>query len=125
MSKLADALRAMRVFNDHALLMRFAADKQKAVCVLYDPSWTQTARPALCRVWSPFFETDPRAHWSDHGCKTFVGNRAESMPLALAWAQEKYGVSEWAPSPFGGAKVPKEIRDAAKRAVLEAEAKRG
>ena len=125
MSKLADALRAMRVFNDHALLMRFAADRRMAVCVSYIPHEAQMVNAARSQVSSPFFKTDPRAHWSDHGCKTFVGNRAESMPLALAWAQEKYGVSEWAPSPFGGAKVPKEIRDAAKRAVLEAEAKRG
>ena len=55
----------------------------------------------------------------DQGSKAFVGYRAESMPLALAWASERYGVTEWAPSPFGGAQVPKEIRDAAERAVKE------
>ena len=125
MSKLADALRAMRVFNDHDLLTRFAADRRMAVCVSYIPHEAQMVNAARSQVSSPFFDTDRNAHWSDNGCKTFAGNRAESMPLALAWAQKKYGITEWAPSPFGRAKVPKEIRDAAERAATEAEAKRG
>lgn len=123
MSRLADALRAMGVFNDYGLLMRFATDKRSAVAVAYSPRAEGASRVSVSSVSSPFSQTDPGAHWSDHGCKTFAGNRAESMPLALAWAQKTYGITEWAPSPFGGAKIPKRIRDAAECAVKEA--KRG
>lgn len=65
-------------------------------------------------VWSPSFITDPKAHWSDHGRKAFVGNRSKSMPQALAWATETYGITEWVPSPFGGSKIPKLVLDKAK-----------
>ena len=123
MSRLADALRAMGVFNDYNLLTLFATDKSRAVAVSYTPWETTRVLPAASAVSSPFFQTDPGSSWFDRGRKTFVGNRAESMPLALAWAQEKYCITEWAPSPFGGSKVPKYIRDAAERAVKEA--KRG
>lgn len=117
MSRLADSLRAMSVYNDHNLLSRFSIAQRRAVCVSYSPSESQSVSCAQSQVWSPFFKTHPDAHWSDRGYKSFVGHRNKSMPLALAWASERYGITEWAPSPFGGAKVPKEIRDAAERAV--------
>lgn len=123
MSKLADKLRAMRVFNDHDLLSRFAANRKRAIAVDYIPPEGRLVRAHSSRVWSPFFQTDPNSAWYDHGHKTFVGRRSESLPKALAWATEQYGIAEWATSPFG-AKIPKDAMDAASRAARDAPAER-
>lgn len=116
MSKLADTLREMRVFNTHELLVRFRLRDVPSITCFYElaESW----RPQKSAVYSPFGKTDPNAAWYDYGCKAFVGKRSESMPQALAWAEAQYGVSEWAPSPFGGY-IPKAILDAAKKAAKE------
>lgn len=116
MSKLADTLREMRVRNTHGILKRFVVLDVTSIGCTYAPA--ERLRPHKSRVYSPFFKTDPDAAWYDYGCKAFVGKRAESMPQALAWATDQYGVSEWAPSPFGGY-IPKAILDAAKKAAKE------
>lgn len=72
--------------------------KEKAVAVSYCPC--PSGRMGMAdfdktRVWSPFFKTDPEAHWSDHGSKTFSGNRTRSLPRALEWATKEYGIEEW------------------------------
>ena len=116
MSKLADTLREMRVHNTHELLVRFRLPTVEAIACTYAPS--EHWRTQKSEVYSPFGKTDANAAWYDYGCKTFLGNRAASMPQALAWAEAQYGVREWAPSPFGGY-IPKAILDAAKKAAKE------
>ncbi len=46
-------------------------------------------------VWRKGFKTDPKGPHYNHGNKTFVGNRTESLPQAMAWAGERYGIKEW------------------------------
>jgi hypothetical protein len=49
--------------------------------------------------------TDPEAHWTDYGSKTFscsFSRRAEQLEEAKHWASEKYGIEEWVHDPFGG-----------------------
>ena len=116
MSKLADTLREMRVFNTHDMLTHFRVGGVPPIACVYFPS--ETMRSGRSAVFSPFRKTDPDAAWHDYGCKTFVGKRAASMPQTLAWAEAQYGVREWAPSPFGGY-IPKAILDAAKKAAKE------
>ena len=71
--------------------------------------------PACARVVSPSRKTDPSAHWTDNGCKSFSGSQRDAVAQAVAWASDEYGITEWAPSPFGnGGKVPKYIVDAVK-----------
>ena len=44
-------------------------------------------------------KTDPGAHWTDNGCKTFSCHSRETKKMAeaaaLAWATEHYGVTAW------------------------------
>ena len=108
------ALRATGVINTHDLLKRFG-DKGRDVAVSYYVRDARGVMPSSSKVWSPTFKTDPQAHWTDYGSKAFSGNRAESFPLAKAWASERYGIKEWAP--FGGDHVPAEVLARAREAV--------
>jgi len=61
------------------------------------------SRGAYFSVVRPGFMTDPNAHWMDNGCKTFsaAGRKAEALAEALAWAGERYKITDWAKTPFG------------------------
>lgn len=75
--------------------------EKKAVAVSYHPSPAGRAGWSQCnksKVYSPFFKTDPGAHWQDYGSKSFVGNRARSFEEAKAWASKEYGITEWKPN---------------------------
>ena len=121
MSKLSDALRDMRVFSDHALLVRFGVRGKTDVCLIYYPAVPRSVQPSKTSVYSPSHRTKPDAAWYNNGCKTFVGTLRVSMPKAMAWATERYGIERWVNSPFGrSSKVPKAVLDAARRAVREA-----
>lgn len=118
MSKLSDALNKLRVFNNWDLMRRFG-ERGKDVSCDYSTGWSRGCEPRHTSVSSPTFYTDPGAHWQNHGAKWFCGNRSESLPLAMVWASEQYGIDEWVTSPFGG-KVPKPVLVAAKAAVKAA-----
>ncbi len=115
-SRFSEALRALRIYNDHALLKRFG-EKGRDVWLGYSPPGRAEAQKT--RVMSPSHKTDPKAHWTNDGCKTFVGRRAESMPKAMAWASANYRVDEWVSSPLFGVthQLPKYVVDAARKAV--------
>lgn len=115
MSKLADALREFGIYNDHELLRRFS-DKASSIYIsYYSPEPRSVRGPRAC-VYSPFFNTAP----ASSGYKVFSGVSKESIPKAMEWASKKYGIEEWAPSPFGSkAKVPLAVRKAAEKAVKE------
>jgi len=113
MSKLADKLRKMGVYNTHDMLTHFRVRGISPIACVYFQS--ETMRSGRSAVFSPFRKSDPDAPWYNYGKKTFVGKRAESMPKAIAWATEQYGIEEWAPCPFGGAYIPKAVLAAAKR----------
>lgn len=122
MSKLSDAFRAAGVINTHDLLSRFAKGesmKPIAIAIDYRAGFHgRGGRVSRAVVWSPFFKTDPDAHWQDQNAKTFVGKRVVSHPLALAWACEITGTTpdEWVPDPTGtgrGVLVHRRVREAA------------
>jgi hypothetical protein len=114
MSKLADNLRALKIHNNHGLLTVFGDERD--VWIDYVPPEVRQVRAARSMVHSVHHRTDPNGHYSDYGAKSFSGNRAASMPCAIAWATEAYGITEWAPSPFGG-KIPARVLAKAKAAV--------
>ncbi len=70
--------------------------------------WGSRSEYRITTVWSPFFQTDPKAHWQLRGAKTFevtaahgrAGARAARLAeeeLAKAWVRETYGYTgEWA-----------------------------
>lgn len=107
MSKLTEELRQIRVFNDHG----FFNDGGDRVYIGYAPATTGLGSRA--GYWSVHrfidgqeIKTDPDAHWRDYGHKTFsaYGNkkRADALAEAQAWAGERFGITEWTRSPFGG-----------------------
>lgn len=113
--KLVDALRERKIYNDHGLLL--ALGGKTDICISYAPYEHRSVRTRRTHVYSPSHHTDPDAWWGNHGKKTFIGKRSESMPKAIAWASEKYGITEWSTSPFGGSKIPACVLVAAKEFV--------
>lgn len=107
-SELKEILRDSGVCNTHGILKRFGVEGRD-IAVLYFAAESRRCRPNVSCVYSPSHKTDPGASWYDYGQKTFTGRRAESMPRALAWVAEVYGVTEWGTSPFGQDKIPKEV----------------
>lgn len=51
--------------------------------------------PSRAHVVRPGYRTDPAAHWSDNGCKTFVGKMTDAVQAAKAWAGARYGITAW------------------------------
>lgn len=120
MSKLQDALRAIKVFNNHNLLTRFGGPDD--VAVEYHPSPRGRLGYAQCdktKVWSPRPHRDLKRDERGLGSvyqKEFLGNRKETFDRAIIWAAAALKV-EFATSPFGG-RVPKRVLDKAKEAAL-------
>lgn len=102
MSKLAEALRARKIFNNHDLLSTFG--KANAVAIEYYPYEARTMRGNETVIWGI---TIPR--------RRIHGNRAKSFPIALLAAQTEFG-DEYVTSPFGGY-IPKYVKDAAKVSI--------
>ena len=100
--ELRELLLAVRVFNDHDLV-----DKQKHTPIVSYRS-QQAGRSwlsAAWQVWLPGYNTDPKAHWQDHGNKTFIiygrQDKDETFAEARAWAEEKFGPITWVKTPYG------------------------
>lgn len=120
MSKLSEALRGIGVFNTHNLLTRFGV-KGKDIAVVYCPSppgRMGIGRPDKTIVMSPSHKTDRGAHWTHNGCMAFSGKKTESMPKAIDWATDRYGIEKWVADPTDrSAKIPEYVLEAAKKAV--------
>jgi len=115
MNKLAEQLREIHVHNDWELVSRFG-EAGRDVYLSYTRNDARSVLANRTHVVRPGFKTDPQAHWADYGCKAFIGNKKESIPLAEAWASERYGITGWTTSPFGG-RVPMEVMRSARAAV--------
>jgi hypothetical protein len=95
--------------------------------------YQQTGRAYQSAAWQvmrPGVKTDPKAHWQDHGNKTFyvytpVRESKEPQRLAaIEWASKRYGFDpqDWVRSPFSDAWLPRSVLDAALRGLDEYEA---
>ena len=117
MSKISDALRTLKVFNTWEVLKQFSLAKRRAVAVQYLRAESRACIPSRVHVWSPYFDTDKKAHWHDNRKKTFSlfgKDRKQAMAEACEWASEKYGIAEWAVCPMDRSTlIPKETRLAA------------
>lgn len=112
MSKLADQLRAIRLFNNYDLLRRFGSSGD--VAIEYSPSERWNVNRTT--VWSPHSHPKLEASKQDRNWeKTFIGKRAETFWLARNWAAQEFG-HDYEPSPFGG-HIPSHIRHKAKTAA--------
>jgi hypothetical protein len=62
-------------------------------------------RSANWQVIRPGYKTDPKGPWYNNGYKTFsVYGRVDKEPKlneAKQWVSERYGIKEWARTPFG------------------------
>lgn len=118
MSKLSDALREQKIFNNWYMLIQFGGDMDVAV-EYHRPAegrlgWCDSSRT---RVWSP--RKNPKlggpTGLSREWVKNFLGIRKESLPAALAWASEEFR-EIYVVSPFGGY-LPKHIILKAKKSI--------
>lgn len=131
MSKQTELLRRVGVLNDYD----FFRDGRPRVFLTYATSNSRSPIPArwlVHRLRADGVEvvTNPDAHWADHGRKSFGsyrhGGRRAALAEAQAWAGERYGITEWARTPFGGygdaAFVRARLRDLRKQAITSEEA---
>lgn len=108
------------IYNTHeqlkAAVQSGTIGKSKAVCVCYSAriegrsGWGHIPG---ARVSSPFFETDPKAHWSQYGQKRFSNlglNWRAQIEFAKSWASKKYGIKAWARNRSGDF-VPAEVNE--------------
>lgn len=118
MSKAADELREIQIFNGHDVVRLWVAYRTAeglpslpGVFLYYRPQ--QPGRgyhPAAYQVMRPGYNTDPDAFWRDNKTKTFTlfarDERSQALLAAQQWANERYpalrtesGEIEWATIP--------------------------
>ena len=119
MSKLANKLRALNVYNNWNMLQRFGTTGDAAI--EYKPP--TVLRGMYTSVWSPYKHPQLNPPEAQRGLtnthyQEFSGKRAASFPVALKWAEKMLG-HEYVISPFGG-RLPKHVVDKARATVREA-----
>lgn len=97
-----ELLARVRVHNAH----NFANVDGSPVYIKYRPEERGRAyRPPAWQVCRVGYQTNPGGHYLDNGHKTFpIDGRDDKDPqeaAAKAWAAQRYGVTEWAKTPFG------------------------
>ncbi len=97
MAKLTKSrLGQLRIVNNHD----FAENDQPVITYISDVG--RGGRGRGWEVWMRNRRIDAKGAWYDNGAMTFRGaSKAEQFELAKAWATERYGVKEWARTPFG------------------------
>ena len=65
------------------------------IYIIYHPAVSRSVMPNKAAVIRVGFKTNPKGAWYDHGNKSFIGKMRESVPLAKAWAEERYGIKQW------------------------------
>lgn len=101
-TKLRELLRSVGVVNAYL----FAKVEGSPVYIDYRVEERGRAyQSAAWQVSRCGFKTDPDAHWRDAGKKTFLvhgrDKKAPQEAAAKTWASERFGVTEWAKTPFG------------------------
>ncbi len=115
--RFADALRGIGVINTHDMLVRFGQRRKDDVACLYHVGHRGLAPETV--AYSPSHHTDPQeTGWRGLGRKHFHGSRRESMPKAIAWATERYGIADWRRCPMEPSNmVPATVLERAREAV--------
>lgn len=98
MSKKKDQLRKIGICNDYD----YAGEKGVVFVTYRTGERDRYPRWEVCRVG---YMTDPHAHWRDCGNYTITvygrGDKIAKLEKAKEYAYERYGIREWAKSPFG------------------------
>lgn len=100
MSKLTEALRTVGVYNSH----EFANARPY---IEYFPN--DNGRGGMSARWCVYRKGDVPENWRSSATKTFIvldGGpfaevKARKLEAAKTWVSEKYGIKEWARTPFG------------------------
>lgn len=94
-----ELLRANRAFNDWELC-KFSEGR---VYIAFTPADSRGVTSSKWQVIGVHEKTDPTGPWYNYGSKSFLGNmRSDALDKAKQWASEKYGIKEFAKSPFRG-----------------------
>lgn len=113
MSKLADQLRILKIFNNWELLKRFGASGDVVIEYHSAERWSVYRTEVWSPLKHPMLSQSKRDR--DVGCKEFLGKRSETFQLAVNWAMLAFG-HDYVPSPFGGY-VPTHVRHKAEQAA--------
>lgn len=94
-----ELLRANRAFNDWELC-KFSEGR---VYISFVPADSRGVTSSKWQVVGAHEKTDPTGPWYNYGNKSFLGKmRSDAFDKAKQWASEKYGIKEFARSPFRG-----------------------
>lgn len=119
------------IVNGHDVMSLAKAYGLPEFFITYSAQETgRSYRPACWRVYRLGFYTDPDAHWTDYKTKTFKvtrlvdldrkSAREQQKQKAMAWVQERYGVSLWGSIPgLPGSLFPVEVVALVKRLIRE------
>ena len=95
-----EALRGVEVRNGHEF-----AGHGKVYIVRHAAESGRGGGGARIRVYRPGYMTDPNGAWYDYKNKTFIysGNAEfkEKLQEAMEWCRIRYGITDWAKTPFG------------------------
>jgi hypothetical protein len=100
MSKLTDQLKTLTIYNG----WEFAGNGIPYIEYVGSDNGRLTAHYAYWHVIRPGFKTDPanfHRGWSKEFTVTCREEKAKALAEAQAWAGERYGITEWAKTPFG------------------------
>jgi hypothetical protein len=104
----------MKILNTHAQLTQAVKDgvitREQSIAISYHRYESRDLQANASKVWSPFFALYPEGHWRDRGAKSFVGDKKESLPLAMEWAVKTYGELNLVRNRMGDY-VPKIVND--------------
>lgn len=98
MSKLTDYYGTLGIHNPHGFAER------GNVYVSFRPApGGRYIGSSQWMVHRPGFQTDPSGHFLNNYDMAFRGrkNEFQVLEVAKAWASAKYGIKEWARTPFG------------------------
>jgi len=120
MSKLGEALRALKVYNTWGLLEQFGTRGSTDIGIGYHKYERHSVGGSKSVVFSPSHDTGQKSDfWADYRRKTFTGDRRESFPKAVEWALKQYpATEEFVPGPFGD-HIPKSVLKAARKFLKE------
>lgn len=93
MSKLTNSFRKLDIFNAYHF-----AGRGNVYVLFYPRDHIDSSRTRIHRLG---YHTDPKGSYRDGFDKYFTGNKEHSLSAAMLWAGQKYGIMNWARTPYG------------------------
>lgn len=102
------------ILREHGIINPYdlcKAGRDKVAVVYRHQELGRMNQPARWQVMGVGFQVDPDGPWYNYGAKTFIvgshrnethaQSKERQRQAAIAWATERYGITEWERDPFG------------------------